>query len=243
MDSGTQQSNIDGCPATIRRDDLTADRRIERRVGRNRTKASLTRYRLDGGDVAVKDYAECGWGATTYGRWLIGRECRAYRRAADCPGIPRFLGRIDADALALGWIDARPLAEFQVGEVSADCFDEIRTILDSLHSRGIALADLSYRDILIDGDGRPWIVDLAASWLRERRPRAIHVRLFRHFAACDRFALDRLQLRYCGGDMQQILRAADPGVVRWHRRARRLKWRWDRLRGATRLPPVDDHWR
>jgi len=244
MDSGTQQSNIARRPAAIRREDLTADRRLETRDGRNRTKASLARYRLDLGEVAVKDYAGCGrWRAASYGRWLIGREVRAYALAEGCPGIPRFLGRIDRHALALEWVDARPLAEFRPGEVERESFRQLRRILDELHARGIALTDLNYRDVLIADSGQVTIVDLATSWLRDRRPRLFHRRLFRHFTGSDLFALARLEQRFCGGDLEQLLRATDPDIVRWHRRARRLKWRWDKLRGSSRLPPLDDHWR
>lgn len=244
MNSGTQQSNIARRPTAIRREDLTAERRIEMRDGRNRTKASLARYRLELGDVAVKDYAGCGgWRAASYGRWLIGREVRAYALAEGCRGLPRFLGRIDRHALALGWVDARPLAEFQAGEVDRECFQQLRDILEELHARGIALTDLNYRDVLIAANGQVTIVDLATSWLRDRPPRMLRRRLFRHFAGSDLFALARLEQRFCGGDLQQLLRETDPAIVRWHRRARRLKWRWDKLRGASRLPPQDDHWR
>ena len=59
----------------------------------------------------------------------------------------------------------------------------------------------------------------------------------------DRFALARLRARFTGDGAGDAVAHADPAVLNWHRRARRIKWIWDKLRGVERVPPVDDHWR
>jgi len=236
-------STTGGGPA-IRAAELDPRHVIRRLPGRNRTKADVTVYRSDHGTFVLKDYGPRGRVIrNTLGRWLVARECRAYTATAGLDGLPRWLGRPRRFALAVEWIDARPLAEFEAGTVEDERFERLSTILDGLHERGVALADLHYRDVLLHADGSVWVIDLAASWVLGKRPGPLRRKLFEHFRKADRFALDRLRARFTGSDPSAAVAAADPAVLAWHRRARRLKWTWDKLRGAERLPPVDDHWR
>lgn len=217
---------------------------VRRLPGRNRTKADLLHYRAPRGEFALKDYRPRSWIVrNVIGRRLVRRELRAYEAAAGIPGLPRCFGRQGPFALAIEWIPARPLAKFGVGEIAPERFDRLAEVLAGLHAAGVALADLSHRDVLLGEDGSVHVVDLAAACVLGARPGRIRRRLFEHFSASDRFAVARLRTRYLGEEPSVALAGADPTVLAWHRRARRLKWTWDKLRGAPRLPPVDDHWR
>jgi hypothetical protein len=192
----------------------------------------------------VKDYGSRPWPVRhLLGRWLTRRECRAYTLLGGLAGLPRFHGRLGPCALALQWIDGRSLAEFGDGTVPGALFDRLAQILDAIHARGVALADLGHRDVLISSAGDVHVLDLAATWVLGPRPGALRRRLFEHFRNADRFSAARLRARFAGEPKDALLAQADPVVVAWHRRARRVKYCWDRLRGAPRLPPVDDHWR
>ncbi len=229
---------------SLRKQDLDSLPVVRRISGRNRTKAEVRVYRTPDGDVALKDYSARPWLIRNLlGRMLIRREARAYAVAEGLPGLPRCLGRVGPFALAVEWIDAPPLAKFDDASVAPERFDDLERVLAGLHGRGVALVDLSYRDLLLARDGTVHVVDLAMAHLLGNRPGRIRRRLFEHFRAADRFALARLRARFVGEDPRAAVAAADPRVLAWHRRARRIKWRWDRLRGATRLPPIDDHWR
>jgi hypothetical protein len=97
--------------------------------------------------------------------------------------------------------------------------------------------------VLLAETGKVYVIDLAAAWVAGKRPGALRRRLFEYFQGADLFSLARLRARFAGEDRDEAVRLADPRAVRLHRIVRRIKWRWDRLRGADRLPPVDDHWR
>jgi hypothetical protein len=225
-------------------EDLDCDRIVRRIAGRNRTKAEIVVYLEQGEEVALKHYATRPWIVrNTLGRWLVRRECRAYVAAAGAPGLPRFRGRRGAFGLAVDWVAASPLAECAADSVEPSRFDRLQEVVKGLHARGVAVADLNYRDVLLADDGSVHVIDLAAAWVLGSRPGPVRRRLFEHFRAADQFAMARLRARFAGGSVADALAAADPRVVAWHRRARRVKYCWDRLRGAERLPPVDDHWR
>jgi hypothetical protein len=244
MTSTSAETTTEPEAPPVRPHDLDPRLVVRRIAGRNRTKADIVVYRSPGGDFAVKDYASRSLLVrNTLGRWLVGRECRAYAAAAGTPGLPGFRGRQGPFALAVDWIDAPPLAESTEGTVPPHRFERLRKIVDGLHDRGVALTDLNYRDVLLAADGSVHVIDLAAAWLLGDRPGRLRRRLFRHFRHADRFAVARLRARFVGESASAAVAEADPEVLAWHQRARRIKWIWDRLRGAPRIPPVDDHWR
>jgi hypothetical protein len=91
-----------------RLDRLDPDRSLP---GRNRTKADILKYEVDGRGVALKDYrGRPAWIRATLGRYLIRKESLGYRWAGTVEGLPRFLGRLGPVTLATEWIDAVPLA-------------------------------------------------------------------------------------------------------------------------------------
>jgi hypothetical protein len=244
MTSTSAEITTDCAAPPIRPDDLKPRWIVRRLTGRNRSKADIVVYRSPRGEFAIKDYAPRPWLVrNTLGRWLVRRECRAYAAAAGAPGLPRFRGRQGPFAFAVDWIDALPLAASAAGEVEPARFDRLLEIVDGLHRRGVALADLNYRDVLLSDDGSMHVIDLAAAWVLGERPGRVRRRLFEHFRQADRFSVARLRARFVGEAAATAVAKADPEVLAWHRRARRIKWIWDKLRGAPRLPPVDDHWR
>jgi hypothetical protein len=205
---------------------------IGRLPGRNRTKADILLYRHKTRIVAVKDYAPRPFLVRQIlGRYLIRRETAAYRTAGTIDGLPRFLGRVGPFALALEWIEARPLATVDPRAVPHDCWERLAAIVDGLHARGVALADLHHRDVLIGTDETVHVVDLATAWVLGPRAGRLRRRLFTHFCDLDRVALARMRARFRGEDVEAAIAAVGRSPAAWHRRARWAK-RWlGRLRG------------
>ena len=102
-------------------------------------------------------------------------------------------------------------------------FDRLEAILDALHAKGVALADLHHRDVLLSDDGRVHVVDLAAA--------VTGGPFFGRAAAQDRLAAARMRARFTGRSEAEALEALDPTTVKMWRRGRRLKRLWDTLRG------------
>jgi hypothetical protein len=199
--------------------------------GRNFTKADVLLYRLDGLEVAVKDYGPRGFLVrNTLGRLLLRRETRAYRAAAGLPGLPRFLGRPGPFCLALERVDAEPLADLRDRPCDDAFFDRLEHRVDALHARGIALGDLHHRDVLVAADGAIYIVDLAMAWVVGERAGVVRRAIFRRLAVLDRVAVARMRARWTGRDVDAAASTVSPSAAMWHARGRRIKGALNRLR-------------
>jgi hypothetical protein len=131
----------------------------------SRTKADLRVIDLGDGPLVVKDFSRKPWWIRGFGRLQIARECAAYRRLGLATGFPRLIGRIDRYALSLSWIDGVQLihapTRFSRGE---DYLEQIRKCLARMHAVGLFHLDLRGRhNVLLSGDGRIHVLDLAAA--------------------------------------------------------------------------------
>jgi len=202
--------------------------------GRNVTKADILVYACDDGWIAVKDYARRPLPIRlTVGRYLIRREAAAYRAAEGVPGIPCFFGRLGPCALAVEWIESRTLSSFAAETLPATVFDRLETILLALHRRGVAVADLHHRDVLVGADGAVHVIDLAAGYVLGSRPSRPRRAVFERLREQDLLALARMRARLTGGEPVAAVDAVGERAAAWHRRGRRAKAVWDRLRGRA----------
>ena len=162
---------------------------------------------------------------------MILRETAAYEAAGGIDALPEFLGRLGPCALATRWVDAEPLRAYAGARLDDALFDRLRAVLDELHRRGVALADLHHRDVLLGADGALFVVDLATAWVLGRSPGPIRKALFRRFCESDRVNLARMRARFTGGDVDEAVASVSPEAAAWHRRGRWLKGLLNRLRG------------
>ena len=211
--------------ARLRATDLRGQRPTRRLRGRNFTKADILVYRHDGIDIAVKDYTARPWLIRNIlGRWSIRRETAAYEAAGDIAGLPEFLGRLGPYTLAVRWIEARQL-KLLGGTVDSRAFDRVGEILEALHARGVAIADLHHRNVLFDRNGEPFLVDLATAWIAGAGAGRFRRTIFVRFREADRVALARLRARAAGRDPDAAVAEIGGSAATWYRRARRVR-RW-----------------
>ncbi len=128
-------------------------------------KADLLIADLGGGPMVVKDFFNKNLLMRLLGRLQISRECRAYRRLGAVPGIPRFIGRIDAHALSIEKVDCRPLGRVRDRvEDGVTRLAQLRAIMDRIHAAGIVHLDMRARDnVVIDTEGRLYVIDFASA--------------------------------------------------------------------------------
>lgn len=200
--------------------------------GRNRTKADLVVVEVRGRAVAVKDYRPRPfWIRNTAGRFLVRRECAAYRAAGDLPGLARFQGRVGPFALATDWVDARSLRDRRGERLDPAVFATLGEVLEALHRRGVALGDLHHRDVLLSDGGDVTVVDLATAWVLGPRPSPMRRRIFLRLKENDHVALARMRARMLHGREADLEHEVSVDAARRHRRSRRWKALWNRMRG------------
>ena len=186
---------------------------------------------FDGRKLAVKDY-----GARSFvirhllGRYLTGRETRAYLAAGPIDGLARFVCRVDRFALATEWVEGCTLRSLAPGQQPTDLFERLAETLRQLHVRGVALADLHQRDIVVGSSGELAVVDLAAAWVVRPGSGASWAAIFRQLCRQDEIALARIRAHFCGEDERGVLSDLDPAAVARYRAGRRVKSWFDRLR-------------
>lgn len=128
-------------------------------------KADVLLVDVGEGPIVVKDFAAKPWWSRMLGRLQVARECRAYARLADVPGIARFIGRIDAQALALEHVSGEQLAFSPLRNTNgAQLVAQLRAIVTGMHAAGVYHQDLRGREnVLIRPDGTLVLVDLAGA--------------------------------------------------------------------------------
>jgi len=152
------------------------------------SKADIYLAPSKGETFVVKDFAAKSWPIRWLGRLQVGRECRAYEALAGVPGVARWLGRIDAHALALERVEGTPLRKFRKRGGRKELLAALRETLDRIHERGVIHNDLRGKDnTLVRSDGRVVLIDFAGAF-RFRPGGAMHRLLFRRLSRVDEAA-------------------------------------------------------
>lgn len=128
-------------------------------------KADVLLVAAGGGRVAVKDYAARWWPVRWSGAIQLSREARAYRRLEGVAGVPRWIGRIDRNAIAIEYVPGIRLPKFHKKHGGVPRVAErIRDLLASIHERGIIHGDLRSRDnILVTPGGDLYLIDFSSA--------------------------------------------------------------------------------
>ncbi len=131
----------------------------------NRRNPDVLLVRADAGPVVVKDFAPRGWWMRRlFGPWIHAREIRAYRALAGQPEVPRYLGRIDAQAFVVEYRPGQRLAGRLAPSLPPEFLPALARAMADMHARGVAHLDLSHRsNVLVGEDGLPVLIDFASA--------------------------------------------------------------------------------
>ncbi|MEE8557753.1 MAG: hypothetical protein V3T14_07695, partial [Myxococcota bacterium] len=147
-----------------------------------------------GGPVIVKDYAQrSAWVRAWLAPILVRREAGALRKAQGIPGVPAWSEQVDERALAMEYVDGRPIRRrWHSGRLPDAFFSALEGILEGLNERGLFHMDLrSPTNVLVTETGAPALVDFG-SVTSFPLPRSIRLWL-------ERRALRKLRRRVDGG--------------------------------------------
>jgi predicted Ser/Thr protein kinase len=154
---------------------LTAElaRAMEAGVGRelgSGYQGSVHVYRTSAGDVVVKK-PHRGWPLGWLWRSLLKREHALYERLYGIAGIPRSLGLIGGEYLALDFVAGPSLREHEARLADREAFfAKLLTTVKAMHAAGVAHGDLKRKDNIIVGLGeQPYLIDFGIAVRRSAR--------------------------------------------------------------------------
>jgi serine/threonine protein kinase len=115
--------------------------------------------------VVVKDYSpRTAFVRRWVGPWMLGREVRAYHRLEGVEAIPRYLGKLDDEALILEYRPGVLLSRSLAGQLPPTFLTDLQRAISEIHDRGIVHLDLRHRSNILAGeDGRPVVLDFASA--------------------------------------------------------------------------------
>lgn len=174
-------------------------RYIEAELHRGRSSAQPSIYLLRSNDeeYVLKDAMRCPplirW---TFGRWVIQHEYRVYRRLRGIRGIPRVYGLLDDYALIMERLEARELPHLKENFLTPEFFARLKNLLSELHARGIAHGDLRRKNVLVNRDLEPCIIDFATAFSLKGSAWWGARLLFRHYCKVDDITVLKMQKHY-----------------------------------------------
>ncbi len=96
------------------------------------------------------------------GRHLQNNECGILKQLTHLPGTPRFLSQFGDTGLVYEYIEGRSLDQTQ--ELPDDFFDNLESLIKSVHAHHIAYIDMNKKgNILVGEDRKPWLIDFQIS--------------------------------------------------------------------------------
>ncbi len=178
--------------------EATAERLLRPARG---AKPAIRLATIAGRKVVVKDFSQNWWMLRhLYGRWVVARECRIYGLLEGVEGVPAFRGRLGPFAFAVDYVEGATLKGFRRRSLPAEVFERLARLQEAIHARGVVHLDCHQKkNVLLDSDWRPHLVDFASSvwvgnWWFGRRV------LLPVLSWADRLGLHKLRHRYCADE-------------------------------------------
>lgn len=152
--------------------------------------------------MVLKDYATRSvFVKDTWGRFLINNESQILNHLKGIKGIPQFITKLDDYSFLMEYLEGDPLARFKTGELPYETYLKLTDLVRQVHERGVIHLDLGQRrNILIDKDFKPYLVDFANA-LYIRRHIACFNSIFKLLSRIDYRGLLKVKNRWFPGSL------------------------------------------
>ncbi len=131
--------------------------------------------------------------------WGVRREIEAHKRLDGINGIPRLLQVLGSKAYLIEYIEGESIHP-RFHSLGPAFFSDVARIVEEMHARGVAHGDLRNRNILVDANGKPHLIDFTTAWWATRWWRKP---LFRFLRSLDRRRLAVTKSRFIPEALEQ----------------------------------------
>lgn len=162
------------------------------------TRPAIWLVEKDGIRTVIKDFSvNRFFFRNIFGRFLVWREAKAYKRMKNLQGVPIFIRVIDGLALVTEEIPGTDLGKIKDKiELPDGFFDALKDVVDGFHQRGLAHCDLKKAgNILLGHEGRPYIIDWAAAISKSEFRLPLFDLIYKRFVLDDDNAITKQKLR------------------------------------------------
>ncbi len=163
------------------------------------TRPMIWLVKRNGMQAVVKDFSPNKFFfRNVFGRFLIWRETKAYRRLNGQPGVPELFKVVDGKAVVTEFIPGMTLAQAMKNkQLGPGFFQKLEALVDAFHEKGVAHCDLKKaKNILVDSEGCPYVIDWAAAITRKEFGWPPLSRIYDRFMRDDDLAVIKYKLRY-----------------------------------------------
>lgn len=198
------------------------------------TQADLFELEWEGVRAILKDYG----GFLRPRRRLVGRllgyfsvrrEAEALDRLRDLGAHPRLIGRVGRYAFLYHRVEGNMLPNHDEDLVEPAVFDQLISVVKTMHERGVAHGDLRRNNIYITIGGSLRILDYETAVLDTGWPRFLRNRAFRFACMLDRIKVLKMRRRWFPdaplAPEDEALLANEPALLRFARLVRQNLYR------------------
>jgi predicted Ser/Thr protein kinase len=162
--------------------------------GRSIAQANIDLLKIKETYFALKDfYAHHPLVRTIWGRRIVAREYRVYRRLEGIPGVPRVYKKLDNYAFIMEYVPGTRIPHRKDNDLTPAFFERLKRLVSLMHKRGITHGDLRRKNILVTPDRRPYIIDLAGSFCLKGKGNIITRAVFRRLKKIDNITVLKIQ--------------------------------------------------
>lgn len=186
----------------ITRQNVASHRLRRLHTGKSAAQAHVDLLEIRGVRFVLKDfYHHHPLVRFLWGRHIIAREWRNYKRLEGIPGIARALCRLDEVSFIMEYIEGRRLPHRHEAKPVLAVFERLKQLTRAMHERGMTHGDLRRKNILVTAEGQPYLIDFAGAFSLKGRGNFFTRALFSRLKKVDDITVLKLQHHYLPGTL------------------------------------------
>lgn len=154
-------------------------------------------FEIEDKKYILKDYNQRhNFLKNTWGKFIILREFNVYNKLEGIDGIPRVFNLLDDYGFVMEFIKGERLPKSKDNFLTKEFFEKLSNIIKRMHKRGISHGDLRRKNILVDENMQPYLIDFASAFRLKNPNNYIYKKIFKRLCNVDNITVIKLKKHY-----------------------------------------------